>query len=77
MLTPASMGRGLGAMGLGEGDMIYFRFNELPAENSSVSIPSQTPLGYYSDICSPDPPISAGKSLNFGSPSRMGSTVSA
>jgi hypothetical protein len=43
MLTPASMGRGLGAMGLGEGDMIYFRFNELPAEGSSVSIPSQTP----------------------------------
>lgn len=31
----------------------------------------------YSAICSPDPPISAGKSLNFGSPSRMGRTVSA
>jgi hypothetical protein len=32
-------------MGLGEGDMIYFiyfRFNELPLEGSSVSIPSQT-----------------------------------
>ncbi len=30
-------------MGLGEVDMIYFRFNELPLEGSSVSIPSQTP----------------------------------
>ncbi len=31
----------------------------------------------YSAMTSPEPPISAGKSLNFGKPSRMGSTVSA
>jgi hypothetical protein len=31
----------------------------------------------YSAICSPDPPNSAGKSLNFGKLSRIGSTVSA
>ena len=31
----------------------------------------------YSAICSPEPPDSAGKSLNFGSPSFMGRTVSA
>jgi hypothetical protein len=31
----------------------------------------------YSAMISPDPPNSAGKSLNFGSPSRMGITVSA
>jgi hypothetical protein len=31
----------------------------------------------YSAMCSPDPPNSLGKSLNFGSPSRIGSTVSA
>jgi hypothetical protein len=30
----------------------------------------------YSAISSPDPPNSAGKSLNFGSPSRIGRTVS-
>lgn len=32
---------------------------------------------FYSARISPDPPNSAGKSLNFGSPSCMGSTVSA
>ena len=32
---------------------------------------------HYSVICSPDPPNSAGKSLNFGRPSFMGRTVSA
>jgi hypothetical protein len=32
---------------------------------------------FYSAMISPDPPNSAGKSLDFGSPSRMGSTVSA
>jgi hypothetical protein len=31
----------------------------------------------YSAIVSPEPPNSAGTSLNFGKPSRMGSTVSA
>jgi hypothetical protein len=31
----------------------------------------------YSVICSPDPPNSAGKSFSFGSPSRIGRTVSA
>jgi hypothetical protein len=31
----------------------------------------------YSAMISPEPPNSAGKSLSFGSPSRMGSTVSA
>ena len=31
----------------------------------------------YSAIASPDPPKSAGKSLSFGSPSFIGSTVSA
>ena len=31
----------------------------------------------YSAICSPDPPNSAGKSLNLGSPSFIGSTASA
>ena len=31
----------------------------------------------YSAIASPEPPNSAGKSLNFGRPSRIGSTVSA
>lgn len=31
----------------------------------------------YSATCSPDPPNCAGKSVNFGRPSRMGSTVSA
>jgi hypothetical protein len=31
---------------------------------------------YYSAICWPDPPNSAGKSFSFGSPSRIGSTVS-
>src|SRR5215470_7421101 len=38
---------------------------------------SGLPLYCYSGICSPDPPCSAGKSLNFGSPSRTGRTVSA
>jgi hypothetical protein len=32
---------------------------------------------HYSAMISPEPPISAGKSFNFGSPSRKGSTVSA
>jgi ABC-type uncharacterized transport system substrate-binding protein len=32
---------------------------------------------FHSAVCSPDPPNSAGKSLNFGRPSRMGRTVSA
>src|SRR6266851_6096309 len=32
---------------------------------------------HYSAICSPDPPNSAGKSFSFGSPSRIGRTVSA
>lgn len=31
----------------------------------------------YSATTSPEPPNSAGKSFSFGSPSRMGSTVSA
>jgi hypothetical protein len=31
----------------------------------------------YSATASPEPPNSAGKSLSFGSPSRIGSTVSA
>ncbi len=31
----------------------------------------------YSGICCPDPPSSAGKSFSFGSPSRIGRTVSA
>ena len=33
-------------------------------------------IRHYSDICSPDPPSSAGKSLNFCSPSFIGRTVS-
>jgi len=32
---------------------------------------------FYSATCIPEPPNSAGKSLNFGSPSRIGKTVSA
>ena len=32
---------------------------------------------FHSAICSPDPPNSVGKSLNFGRPSRIGRTVSA
>ena len=35
------------------------------------------PKGAYSAIASPEPPNSAGKSFNFGRPSRIGSTVSA
>jgi hypothetical protein len=44
-------------------------FTALPIENCWKSP--------YSAIASPEPPNSAGKSLNFGRPSRIGSTVSA
>ena len=42
--------------------------------SSSEAAPA--PGGAYSGIVSPDPPNSDGKSLNFGSPSFIGSTVS-
>jgi hypothetical protein len=39
--------------------------------------PNQARRPAYSATTSPEPPNSAGKSFNFGSPSRMGKTVSA
>ena len=39
--------------------------------------PRDLALPHYSGTCSPEPPKSAGKSFSFGSPSRIGRTVSA
>ena len=55
------------------------RFTDLQADATNVASGDERTLDpgrCYSAMLSPDPPNSAGKSLSFGSPSRIGSTVS-
>lgn len=52
-----------------------------PTEEERVTTRYRHPLHHeepsdYSAIISPEPPNSAGKSFNFGKPSRIGSTAS-
>src|SRR5262249_22093879 len=59
------------------GPSVGFEEPAVGVASNEVVVPATHFSGQMSGICSPDPPISAGKSLNFGSPSRMGRTVSA
>lgn len=47
------------------------------AIHSKIAVSVRASDAIHSEIISPDPPASAGKSLNFGNPSFMGRTVSA
>lgn len=73
--APPALSRQRRAYPSAPGRRHYFKF----ARNRHTN-PARVPLdsvNRYSAAISPEPPNSFGKSLNFGSPSRIGSTVSA